>query len=191
MMREKAICHGCHHFGVCTRSKQGRSVARLINEEVRQKLEAQYDESESQAIYKLRKEKAELPFGHMKRNLKVDAFLLRGSDGVKAEASLLASCFNIRRMITIIGIRALIKKLKSLASLRGAFSLDRWDFTLPLPSVKLESFTYPRKEIRENKENNASAFIENSNRREKIWLNRVFVSRRMLEFPFLCQRAFV
>jgi len=72
----------------------------------------------SQAIYKLRQQKAELPFGHMKRNLKVDAFLLRGRDGVKAEALLLASCFNIRGMMSIIGIRALIEKFKKLASLR-------------------------------------------------------------------------
>ena len=111
MMREKTICGHCPHFGVCTTSKQGRIIARLINEEVKQKLEAQYDESESQAIYRLRQQKAELPFGHIKRNLKVDAFLLRGLDGVKAEASLLASCFNIRRMITLIGALALIKKL--------------------------------------------------------------------------------
>ena len=191
MMREKAICKQCPHFGVCTKSKQGRTIARLINEEVRQKLEAQYEQSESQVIYKLRKEKAELPFGHIKRNLKVDTFLLRGRDGAKAESSLLASCFNIRRMISIIGIGALIEKLKNLASLRGAFLLDRWDFTLPLPSMGLESSSYPRKEIRENKENNASAFIENSNGREKIWINRVFVSKRRVEFPFLCQRAFL
>lgn len=61
MMREKAICQGCPPFGVCTTSKQGRTVARLINEEVKQKLEAQYKQSESQTIYKLRQQKAEFP----------------------------------------------------------------------------------------------------------------------------------
>ncbi len=134
MMPEKTICQWCPHFGVCTTSKQGRTIARLINEEVKQKLEAQYEQSESQAIYKLRQQKAELPFGHIKHNLKVDAFLLRGLDGVKAEASLLASCFNIRRMITLISARALIEKFKKLASLRGAFLLHRWNFALRLPS---------------------------------------------------------
>ncbi len=186
MMREKTICQQCPHFGVCTKSKQGRTIARLINEELRQKLEAQYEQSESQAIYKLRKEKAELPFGHIKRNLKVDAFLLRGRDGVKAEASLLASCFNIRRMISIIGIRALIEKLKNLASFREVFLLDRWDFALPLPSMGLESSSYPRKEIRENKRNDVSASIENSNEKEKTWINRVL---KVLNSRFLCQRA--
>jgi len=185
MMREKAICKQCPHFGVCTKSKQGRTIARLINEEVRQKLEAQYEESESQAIYKLRKEKAELPFGHIKRNLKVDAFLLRGRDGAKAEASLLASCFNIRRMISIIGIRALIKKLKDLASSRGTSLLDRRDITSPLAGLR--NFAYSKEEIRENKENDVSALIENSNRREKTLINRVL---KVLNSRFLCQRAF-
>ncbi|GAI76398.1 unnamed protein product, partial [marine sediment metagenome] len=105
---------------------------------------------ESQAIYKLRKEKAELPFGHIKRNLGVDAFLLRGRDGAKAEASLLASCFNIRRMISIMGIRALIEKLKNLASFRGTSLLDGRNFSaFPLPSAGLESLVYPKQEIRE------------------------------------------
>lgn len=188
MIREKAICNECPHFGVCTKSQQGRRITRLINEEVRQRLEAQYEEAESQAIYKLRQQKAELPFGHIKRNLGVDAFLLKGLDGVKAEASLLASCFNIRRMISIIGIRALIKKLKSLASLRGTSLLNRWDFALPLPSAGLESFAYPREEIRENKENNLSTFIENGDKAEKIWINRLFVSRRSVELPFFMSK---
>ncbi|GAH51896.1 unnamed protein product, partial [marine sediment metagenome] len=193
MIREKAICKQCPHFGVCTKSQQGRRITRLINEEVRQKLETQYEQPESQAIYKLRQEKAELPFGHIKRNLKVDAFLLRGRDGAKAEASLLASCFNIRRMITIIGVAALIEKFKNLASSRGASLLDRWDFALPLPSAELESSSYSKEEIRPNKENSVFAFIENSDKAEKIWINRLFVSKRreVSNSRSLCQRAFL
>lgn len=188
MILRKTICKQCPHFGVCTKSQQGRQITRLINEEVRQKLEAQYEQPESQAIYKLRKEKVELPFGHIKRNLKVDAFLLRGRDGAKAEASLLASCFNIRRMITIMGARALIEKLKNLASFKGASSLDRWDFALSLPSARLENSAYPKEEIKPNKENNVSVFIENSNKGKKIWINRVFVCKRSVELPFFMSK---
>jgi transposase len=189
MISEKIICKRCPHFGVCTKSQQGRKVTRLINEEVRQKLEAQYEQPESQAIYKLRKEKVELSFGHIKRNLKVDAFLLRGRDGAKAEASLLASCFNIRRMITIIGVAALIEKFKNLAFFKGASPLDRWDFALSLPSAGLESSAYPKEEIRPNKKKNVSVFIENSNKAEKIWINGVFVCRRSVEPPFLMSKS--
>lgn len=105
------VCKQCCHFGVCTKSKFGRKVTRLIKEELREKLQVQYEQPESQSVYALRKQKVELPFGHIKRNLKVDSFLLRGLDGVKAEASVLASCFNIARMISIVGIPGLLVKL--------------------------------------------------------------------------------
>lgn len=108
---DKAICFKCRHYGKCTDSKAGRTIRRLHNEEMREKLEAQYKQPECQEIYKLRKQRVELPFGHFKRNLMVNAFLLRGLDGVKAEMSLLASCFNISRMITLLGVEGLVKKL--------------------------------------------------------------------------------
>lgn len=108
-----SICVGCQHFGECTKSKRGRTVARHIKEEVRKRLEVQYEQPESQAIYKLRMQKVELPFGHIKRNLGVGSFLIRGRDGAKAEMSLLASCFNITRMISLIGVGALVERLMS------------------------------------------------------------------------------
>ena len=110
---DKQICFSCPHYGTCTKAKTGRMVTRLLNEEVRQRLEAQYEEPQSQEIYKLRKEKVELPFGHIKRNLKVDSFLLRGLKGVKAEASILATCFDLVRMITLLGVPALVKELNA------------------------------------------------------------------------------
>ena len=101
---EKAsLCHACPHFGVCTNSKRGRALIRLRDEGLREKLEARYASEEGQVIYKKRKEKAELPFGHIKRNLGAGAFLVRGLSGVKAEFSILATCFNIARMITLMG----------------------------------------------------------------------------------------
>ncbi|GAI54824.1 unnamed protein product, partial [marine sediment metagenome] len=48
IISEKTICKQCPHWGVCTKSQQGRQITRLINEEVRQRLEAQYEEAESQ-----------------------------------------------------------------------------------------------------------------------------------------------
>ncbi len=106
-----SICRRCCRFGKCTKHSRGRTVTRLLKEELVQKLEAQYEELESQKTYALRKQKVELPFGHIKRNLKVDGFLLRGLEGVKAEVSVLFSCFNIARMISIIGVTGLITKL--------------------------------------------------------------------------------
>jgi transposase len=104
------LCHACVHYGQCTSAKKGRKIVRLESEEFKEKFEAQYQAS--QDIYARRKARAELPFGHIKRNLKTDGFLLRGKAGVGAETSLLATCFNLARMITIVGISALIGKLR-------------------------------------------------------------------------------
>ncbi|NLG15740.1 MAG: IS1182 family transposase [Fibrobacter sp.] len=108
-------CLECSHYGVCTNAKRGRTVIRLKEEELKEKLEKAYSSEEGQAVYKKRKEKAELPFGHIKRNLNCGAFLVRGIVGVKAEFTLLASCFNIARMITLVGgVPELVKKLGSI-----------------------------------------------------------------------------
>ena len=108
-------CMGCKHFGICTTSKNGRWIVRMVKqEEQKKRLEEIYHKEESQKLYKLRKEKAELPFGHMKRNLGAGQFMLRGREKVNAELSILSTCFNRARMMTIIGIPMLIAKLNSM-----------------------------------------------------------------------------
>jgi len=110
---EKAsLCRECPHFGVCTDSKRGRAMIRLGNEEVKEKLEARYESEAGQAIYRKRKEKVEIPFGHIKRNLNGGAFLVRGLQAVNSEFAILASCFNVARMITLTGgVTGLINRL--------------------------------------------------------------------------------
>ena len=109
-------CRACPHFGdpakdKCTQSLNGRHIIRLSNEKFKEQLEANYKRPENQEIYKLRKQTVEHPFGHMKRNLGAGQFMLRGSSKVNAEVSILATCFNMARMITVIGISDLLIKL--------------------------------------------------------------------------------
>lgn len=111
-------CRACPHFGdpntgQCTKSPEGRRIIRLVDEKFKEQLEANYKRPENQKIYKLRKEKAEHPFGHMKRNLGAGQFMLRGKDKVNAEVSILSTCFNIARMMTILGIPELIIRLNT------------------------------------------------------------------------------
>jgi transposase len=105
------ICQRCLHYGQCTTATKGRKIVRLRNEEIKEKLESQYQAAASQEIYARRKARVEHPFGHIKRNLKTDAFLLRGIGGVQAETSMLATCFNLARMISILGVCKLIQML--------------------------------------------------------------------------------
>ena len=102
-MKKPGACQACRHFGVCTKADRGRTISRLANEELKERLDARYASEEGQAIYKRRKETVELPFGHIKRTLNGGQFLLRGLEAARAEFSILASCFNIARMITLLG----------------------------------------------------------------------------------------
>ncbi len=108
-------CCVCEHFGTCTTNrKHGLKVTRLLKEDFRQKIERQYELPKSQEIYKLRKERAEHPFGHIKHNLGVTGFLLRGLAGVKAEFSIMTSCFNIARMISLLGTENLVDSIAAM-----------------------------------------------------------------------------
>jgi transposase len=104
-------CLRCKHYGKCTNNMRGRAIIRLKDEHVKEELEALYISDKGQAIYKKRKEKVELPFGHIKSNLKAGAFLLRGLKGVNAEMAILSTCFNISRMLTILGMPRIMAAL--------------------------------------------------------------------------------
>ena len=121
-IKDAETCLRCPAFGKCTTAERGRGVIRLDEEELRERLEREYNLSENQAIYKRRQEKVELVFGHIKRNLGVSSFLLRGLEGVKAEISLLSICFNVRRRISLLGQGGLIKKLRETILSHCAFS---------------------------------------------------------------------
>lgn len=110
-------CRRCPHFTVCTKSKNGRKVVRLLEEEFKEHLDSLYQSPKGQGIYKLRKEKCELVFGHIKHNLGAGQLLLRGRHKVNAEISILSTCFNMSRMITLIGIPNLILKLNQIRSI--------------------------------------------------------------------------
>ena len=111
-IEHKSTCLNCSHYGKCTNSKSGRKLERSAEEELKIKLEVAYALPENKLIYKRRQAKNELVFGHFKKNLGMNSFLLRGSAGARAETSILAICFNIRRMITLLGQAKLARKLK-------------------------------------------------------------------------------
>jgi hypothetical protein len=102
-MNDPIVCQDCGRFGTCTKSIYGRTIGRSFFEETSQRLIEKYARPDTQAIYKQRAQKVELPFGHMRRTLGIRSFLLRGLMGAKAEMSLFSSAFNIRRMITLLG----------------------------------------------------------------------------------------
>lgn len=102
-IRPKSVCKSCKLFGVCTRAITGKQLSRRKEDYVQELVHALYHSSEGTAIYAKRKQCVELPFGHIKHNLKGSHFLLRGLHGVNAEMAINTACFNVARMISLLG----------------------------------------------------------------------------------------
>ena len=96
-------CRSCPHFGTCTESKQGRTITRHVLEEVGEAVSRRFAEPQIQQVYARRKARVKHPFGFIKKILGFSQFHLRGREGVGAEASIVATCFNLRRMLTLLG----------------------------------------------------------------------------------------
>jgi len=108
-----SLCRACRHFGRCTTNRvYGRKIRRYDYGALRTELESRYHQPEAQAIFARRKARVEHPFGHFKRNLGAGHFLLRGLAGVRAEMSLLAACFDIRRIVSLLGITEMVTLLE-------------------------------------------------------------------------------
>ena len=60
-----------------------------------------------------RRETAEHPFGSIKQWMDQGAFLMRRLENVRAEFSLTALAYNLRRAITLVGIPALIAAVRA------------------------------------------------------------------------------
>jgi len=112
LIQSASLCITCPHFGVCTTSSKGRSVSRHHEEPLREKIRSVYQSDIGQELYRKRGQKCEVPFGHFKRNMGVSAFLLRRFSGAKTELNLLATCYNLTRLMTLFGPLQLKQKLQ-------------------------------------------------------------------------------
>ena len=102
-IEKRSNCRCCPHFGTCTEARQGRTITRHVLEEVGEVVAGRFKEAEIRQIYGRRKARIEHPFGFIKKILGFGQFHLRGREGAGAEASILATCFNLKRMLTLLG----------------------------------------------------------------------------------------
>lgn len=114
-LKHTTVCRNCKYFGKCTKSKSGRRLYRLLNEQTKEKLKNIYESEKGQEIYAKRKMRVEHPFGHIKQNLGIKSVLLRRLEGAQAEASIFGTCFNLARMITLMGgVTTAVEKINKL-----------------------------------------------------------------------------
>ena len=96
-------CRDCPLRARCT--NDARSVFRLENEDVLDRMAERL--KARPAILDRRREVVEHPFGSIKQWMYQGAFLMRGLANVRAEFSLTALAYNLRRALNILGVEAM------------------------------------------------------------------------------------
>ena len=85
---------------------------RHVWEALKEKVEQRYEQPDMRRIYDRRKSRVEHPFGYIKKAINFRQLSLRGRSGAQAEASILATCFNLTRMIGLLGgVQPFVAKL--------------------------------------------------------------------------------
>lgn len=92
------VCQQCPVYGVCTKSKRGRSLAVGPHDDVLRRHRAWMSTDLAKEVYRLRKQLVEPVFGITKEQMGARRFLLRGLVNVAAEWNLLAVAFNLRTL---------------------------------------------------------------------------------------------
>ncbi len=101
----KLACESCALRGRCTAGKF-RAVSRLENEAVLDRMQARV--AKRPDIMDRRRETVEHPFGTIKQWMYQGAFLMRGLEKVRAELSLTALAYNLRRVLNIVAFADLM-----------------------------------------------------------------------------------
>lgn len=104
-----AACKTCALKARCT-DAASRKVTRYENEAVLDRMAERL--AARPTVLDERRESVEHPFGSVKQWMGQGAFLMRRLENVRAEFSLTAIAFNLRRAITLVGIPALIAAVR-------------------------------------------------------------------------------
>ena len=104
----KLACDDCATRSRCTGGRF-RTVSRLESEAVLDRMQARL--AKRPDVLDRRRETVEHPFGSIKQWMNQGAFLMRGLDKVRAEFSLTALAYNLRRALNIAGFAGLMAAL--------------------------------------------------------------------------------
>ena len=102
-------CRDCALRPKCTRNSQSRRISRTANEHVLEEMNARVEANPQ--ILRKRKAIVEHPFGTIKRWMNQAYFLMKGLAKVRAEFSLSVLAYDLKRMITIVGVPSLLAAL--------------------------------------------------------------------------------
>ena len=106
----REACRGCDLKALCTTNSY-RRIGRYADEAVLDRMAERL--ASRPGLLDRRRESAEHPFGSIKHWMGHGGFLMRRLENVRAEFSLTALAYNIRRATTLVGIPALIAAVRT------------------------------------------------------------------------------
>jgi transposase len=101
-------CKTCQKRHLCTTSPRGRVIQRSIYEKAVQENNKRVEKEMDK--YLKRQQIVEHPFGTIKRQWGYDYVLLKGLNKVEGELGLIFTAYNLRRLISIIGVIPLVRR---------------------------------------------------------------------------------
>ena len=104
-----SACRDCPLRPRCTNNY--RAVSRLENEDALDRMATRLRQRPD--ILARRREIVEHPFGTIKQWMNQGAFLMRGLDKVRAEFSLMALAYNLRRALNILGVETMMAAVRA------------------------------------------------------------------------------
>lgn len=106
----RKACKGCDLRSQCTNAA-ARKVTRYANEVILDRMAARL--AANPEVLDQRRESVEHPFGSIKQWMGQRDFLMRRIENVRAEFSLTALAYNIRRALTLVGVTGLIQAIRA------------------------------------------------------------------------------
>lgn len=105
-------CADCPLRSNCTKSKHGRLVERSIYQEALEDNEKRVEQNPE--YYRLRQQVTEHQFGTLKRQWGFTFTLMKGKQNVLTEVNLMMICYNLKRLVSILGPKELHNRFKRL-----------------------------------------------------------------------------
>ena len=103
-------CMGCVLKARCSSNPQGRIISRWEYEEILEEMRQRVESNKKKV--KMRQWLSEHPFGTIKRDWNQGYMLMKGLSKVGGETSLTVLAYNMKRVMNILGVGALISALR-------------------------------------------------------------------------------
>jgi len=100
--RNYCDCKVCEYFGKCTTNKNGRFIWVSEHQPLIEKMKKKLKSKEGKGVYGKRKAVVEPAIGNMSYNLGFREFLLRGTEKVRGEYSLICTAHNLLKIRTFL-----------------------------------------------------------------------------------------